>query len=519
MSELESTTVVARDTMVMSCDLCIVGAGIAGLNALFSASRYLSLDQKVVLVDRRARVGGMWVDTYPYVRLHQPHALFTAGNIKWTAGKDRSYLATKGEVLDHLQYCLEVMKQRVRVDELLGWEFESEDETDGLVRVTCRSADGGLAIIEATRLIKAYGLGATPNEPLAVSSSRLKSVSPDYCDIRSGEVRDSDTPVWIIGGGKTAMDTAYTLITEYPGREVNLVAGQGTFFGTRDRFFPNGARRWWGGVSLAGVATEMGRRFDGTNEAEVQRWFRDTYANFVTPDASNYVYGVLSQAENKTIAAGLNEVVMDYFADAVDRDGTTELVFRSGATTTVRPGSWIVNCTGYLGLQGSRPYEPYISASGAVVSINLRSAVLHLPAFMGYFLTHLLFSGKIGDVPLYELDFQDLRHKSPMALPYTLFALAQHNLSLIYDAVPSQVFNENGLDFETWYPLVRRLPGLARFMLTHRRERERQRHVLDTVRERFDVRCGPLVTGGVLRTTPARIDTHRQASESHGVAD
>jgi hypothetical protein len=34
--------------------------------------------------------------------------------------------------------------------------------------------------------------------------------------------------------------------------------------------------------------------------------------------------------------------------------------------------------------------------------------------------------------------------------------------------------------------------GMARFMLTHRRDRERQRQILDTVRERFDVRCGPL---------------------------
>ena len=74
------------DTAVESCDVCIVGAGIAGLNALFVASRYLSSDQKVILIDRRPRVGGMWVDTYPYVRLHQPHPMFTAGNIKWTLG-------------------------------------------------------------------------------------------------------------------------------------------------------------------------------------------------------------------------------------------------------------------------------------------------------------------------------------------------------------------------------------------------------------------------------------------------
>lgn len=63
----------------IACDLCILGAGIAGLNALFAASRYLTRDQKVVLIDRRPNAGGMWNAAYDYVRLHQPHPMFTAG--------------------------------------------------------------------------------------------------------------------------------------------------------------------------------------------------------------------------------------------------------------------------------------------------------------------------------------------------------------------------------------------------------------------------------------------------------
>jgi hypothetical protein len=49
-----------------------------------------------------------------------------------------------------------------------------------------------------------------------------------------------------------------------------------------------------------------------------------------------------------------------------------------------------------------------------------------------------------------------------------------------------------GLDFNRWYPLPRRMIGTARFMLAHRREREHLRRTLDTVRERFGVRSGPL---------------------------
>jgi hypothetical protein len=54
------------------------------------------------------------------------------------------------------------------------------------------------------------------------------------------------------------------------------------------------------------------------------------------------------------------------------------------------------------------------------------------------------------------------------------------------------VFTDNGLDFDAWYPLPRRLPSLAKFVLTHRRSRDRAARALDMVRERFDVRCGPL---------------------------
>ena len=107
-------------------DLAVVGAGVAGLNALAVASQYLGKDDRVLMIDRRSRAGGMWVDTYPYVRLHQPHPFFTAADIKWTLDADRSYLATKDEVLDHFSHCVDVVKGRVGLDEWLGTELVSD---------------------------------------------------------------------------------------------------------------------------------------------------------------------------------------------------------------------------------------------------------------------------------------------------------------------------------------------------------------------------------------------------------
>jgi hypothetical protein len=477
-----------------SCDVCIVGAGLAGLNALFAASRHLRPGQRIVLVDRRRRVGGMWVDTYPYVRLHQPHGMFTAGDIAWTLGRERSYLATKNEVLDHLQHCLDEIRGRVHVDEFYGWDMVGDEELDGRVRVTCRSADGEMLQIDAAKLVKAPGLRITPNDPLPLSSDRVRSVSPDHCDVRDGEIRESDSPVWIIGGGKTAMDTAHALITQSPGRAVHLVAGGGTFFQCRDKFFPSGAKRWYGGTLVSSLGVQASRRFDGTNEDDVWRWHRVRYGTWLTPGAANFLLGVLSEDECRTIGQGLRSVTMDYFVDAVDRADAVELTFRSGATTTVEPGSWIVNCTGYV-THRDDPYEPYLSPGGSVLSIQLRSATLHLSSYMGYFMTHMLMLDRLRDTPLYELDVQELTRKSRTAFPYTLLTLAQYNLSLMADRLPAKVFAECGLDFDRWYPLPRRLAATARFLLTHRRHREHQRHTLDTVRERFDLRCGPLNAG------------------------
>lgn len=475
---------------VERCDVCIVGAGIAGVNALFVASRYLSPSQKIVLVDRRDRPGGMWVDTYAYVRLHQPHGLFTAGNIKWTLGQDRSYLATKEEVLTHFEHCLDVVKQRVHVDEYFGWTLESHDESGGIVRVICTSSDGQVMVVEAKRLIKAGGFGVVPNDPLEISSARPVGITRFLRHARgrhAGEQRPR------VGRGRRKNRDGHRSHaghgiprsgSEPSGRFGHLLFEPRPVVPYRR---PTMVGRHARDPHLHGTGSALRRDQRDRCRDLVPHYLR----HLVDPTAGNYLLGLLSESENRTIAAGLNEVIMDHVVDAVDRNGDTDLIFRSGSAKTIQPGSWIVNCTGYL-LRNENPYEPYVSDSGAVLSIQPRSATLHLTSYVGYFLTHLLFLDKIQDLPLYELDAPDLRKKSKAAFPYTLGSLTMHNLSLIVDSVPNKVFLDCGLDLDRWYPRPRRMIGTTRFLLTHRRGRDHLRHTLDTVRERFDVRCGPL---------------------------
>lgn len=475
-----------------ACEVCIVGAGITGMNALVVASNYLCPNDRVVLVDSRARVGGMWVDTYEYVRLHQPHGIFTAGNITWTLDRERAYLATKPEVLDHLQHCLQIASNRVSLEDRFGWDYVSHEERGGLVAVTLRSHDGVTEVVWTKRLIKAFGHHVMPNDPLKTSSARVRSVTPELLDITGAHVCADDAPFWIVGSGKTAMDTAHLLISAFPGREVNLLAGPGTFFARRDTFFPTGAARWWAGTPINTMLRQVGQRFDGTNESEVRDWFRAKYGIGPTSEAGHFLSAYLSEAECAVITGGLRTVEQEYFVDAVDRDDGVELVFRSGRTRAVPPGSWLVNCTGSL-LRTTHDYEPFVSSSGRTLSIQMRSSVTGaFSSFAGYYLTHLMFAGQLGRIGLYELDIEELHAKSPSTVVYASMSLALHNLSLIADTLPTKVLTGCGLDFDLWYPLPRRMLGIAVFLRTHRRDRVHYRSTLDTLGDRFEIRAGPV---------------------------
>ena len=55
-------------------DYLVVGAGASGM--AFADTLVAHTDAEVVLVDRRHRPGGHWLDAYPFVRLHQPSAYY-----------------------------------------------------------------------------------------------------------------------------------------------------------------------------------------------------------------------------------------------------------------------------------------------------------------------------------------------------------------------------------------------------------------------------------------------------------
>jgi hypothetical protein len=473
-------------------EVCIVGAGITGMNALVVASTYLPPSAKVILVDSRQQVGGMWVDTYDHVRLHQPHGIFTAGNIAWDLDVAPSHLATKPEILDHFERCHRIAAEQVDLDTELGCEYDSHEESDGLVEVNLTTSGGGRKVVRAKRLIKAFGHQVTPSQPMVVASTQVRSITPETLGAHDAELRADDIPIWIIGGGKTAMDAAHMLISTFPGREINMLAGPGTIFTRRETFFPVGAKRWFSGTSINTMVRQLTRRFDGTNEDEVRDWFWARYGISPSLAPRDYFGAYLSEVECVLIKDGLSTHENDYLDDAIDRDGRVELVLRSGDVRAVPPGTWLVNCSGAL-LREPHPYEDLISPSGRVLSLQMRASAYGIfTPFAGYFMTHLLFADKLRGLGIYTLDIEDLFGKArPLAI-YASMTLSMHNLSLLSQALPSKVLLDCGLDFDRWYPVPRRMAGIMEFLRTNRRDRKHHRKTLDTIRDRFDVRGGPI---------------------------
>ena len=201
----------------LEVDYLVVGAGASGM-AFVDALVAERDDCDVLLVDRRHRPGGHWLDAYPFVRLHQPSATYgvtsrrLGGDRIDTTGPNAGFYerATAAEIVGYFDAVLEqelLPTGRVRfaglTDHTVGADgthslrslLTGEEQTVAVRR----------RVVDATYTESSIPKTHTPGFEIAAGATLVPP--NDLVDPRL-----LVTGYTVIGGGKTAMDTCGWLL-------------------------------------------------------------------------------------------------------------------------------------------------------------------------------------------------------------------------------------------------------------------------------------------------------------------
>ncbi|HEX4530762.1 MAG TPA: NAD(P)-binding protein, partial [Acidimicrobiia bacterium] len=195
----------------LETDYLVVGAGALGMAFVDSLVEHSDAD--VVMVERRHRPGGHWLDSYPFVQLHQPSRFY--GVDSTALGADRrepededgsSERASGSEICGYFD---EIMRHRFLASgrvrffpmcDYLGERRFRSRVTERVTEVTVRRR-----VVDATYM--ASRVPATEPVPFAVADG-VRCVPV-------GELATLAQPAAgyvIVGGGKTALDAICWLL-------------------------------------------------------------------------------------------------------------------------------------------------------------------------------------------------------------------------------------------------------------------------------------------------------------------
>lgn len=198
-------------TESITADYLIMGAGAAGM--AFADSILTETEATLVIVDRRDRPGGHWIDAYPFVRLHQPASYYGVNSAPLGSGTIDQIgmnagfytLATGMEVASHYELA---MRQRFLPSGRVQYLPMSEVGDD---RVVTSLLSGERCAIQARRFVDATH-----------SRMRIPSTTPPAYTLAPGAtcIPLNDLPraapgyddFVVIGAGKTGMDACIWLL-------------------------------------------------------------------------------------------------------------------------------------------------------------------------------------------------------------------------------------------------------------------------------------------------------------------
>lgn len=197
---------------VLEADYVIVGAGAVGL--AMADTFVAETSASIVIVDRRAKPGGHWNDAYPFVRLHGAAIVYGVNSLPLGTGRIDEVGLNRGhhELASGDELCAyfdRVMRERLLPSGRVRWLPLHDVDEAGLA--VSRIGAGRRRLVARRRWIDATwadtqvpathgpGFGVAPGVVCLSPSALTQWRRP-----AAGHV--------IIGGGKTAMDTALWLL-------------------------------------------------------------------------------------------------------------------------------------------------------------------------------------------------------------------------------------------------------------------------------------------------------------------
>ncbi len=248
----QSRAVTSTDGSSIETDYLVVGAGAVGMAFVDALIEDPEVD--VVMVDRRPAPGGHWLDTYPFVQLHQPSANY--GVSSTPLGHDRIddgglnegfyELAGGAEICGYFDG---VLRHRLLPSGRVRFLSMTEHLGDRRLRSLLTGQETAVTVrrrvVDATYL--ASRVPATEPPPFEVAEGVR-------C-IPVGELVRVDRPpagVVIIGGGKTATDAGTWLLEQgTPPEAITWIRPRDAWFMNRRNFQPGaGAMDTFEGVVL-----------------------------------------------------------------------------------------------------------------------------------------------------------------------------------------------------------------------------------------------------------------------------
>lgn len=199
-------------------DYLVVGAGASGM--AFVDTLIAETDHEVVMVDRRARPGGHWVDAYPFVRIHQSSSNY--GVNSRVLGNDRIdehgpntgfyERAAAAEICDYYTRVLEehfLPSGQVRY---FGMSDYVGNGSDGHRFVSTLTGEPTEVKVRRKLVDATYVESIIPSKHTPVFE-----VDPDVRFVTPNDLVDLAEPAGgftVIGAGKTSMDTCCWLLDQ-----------------------------------------------------------------------------------------------------------------------------------------------------------------------------------------------------------------------------------------------------------------------------------------------------------------